>query len=121
MKQIKEYSMLTLKFLGFLIGGSIIISILYYFLFSSKIVNVLSILYLLFVFFFFGLKVGKKTESKGFIAGLKIGILLLLCLLLINIIFYRSSFSFIRILFYVLYLLASVFGATIGINTKKEE
>lgn len=112
--------MSILKFLGFLVGGSIVISLLYYLLFSSKIVNVLTFIYMVMVFFFFGFHTGKKAENRGFLAGLKIGILLLLVLLLFNLCFYQTGFKIIRIIYYMVLIFASVVGATLGINRKKE-
>lgn len=120
MKYVKDYGMTILKFLGFLIGGSVVISLLYYLLFSTKVVNVFTFLYMVVVFFLFGFKTGKKTENRGFLAGLKIGFLLLLVLLLFNLVFYQTGFKLIRVIYYMVLLFASVVGATLGINKKKE-
>lgn len=120
MKYVKEYGILLLKFLGFLLGGSLIISVLYYFLISSKVVQVLSMVYLVLLFFVFGFRSGKKTEAKGFLAGLKVGALFLALLFLLNLILNQFQMHWITLLFYVVLLLASVLGATLGINTKKE-
>lgn len=114
------YGLSLLKFLGFLLGGSIVISILYYFLFSTKFVNVLSFVYMVFVFFLFGYKAGKKTENRGFLAGIKIGLLLLLVLILFNLLFFQTKFQIIRVIYYMVLVFASVVGSTIGINRKKE-
>lgn len=120
MKYVKDYGMTILKFLGFLIGGSVVISLLYYLLFSTKVVNVLTFLYMVALFFLFGFKTGKRTENRGFLAGLKIGFLLLLVLLLFNLVFYQTGFKLIRVIYYMVLLFASVIGATLGINRKKE-
>ncbi len=120
MKLVKEYGMTFLKFLGFLLGGSLVISILYYFFFSSKVVTILGMIYLIILFLLFGFKAGKRTEAKGFVAGLKMGLFLVVSLFLINLIFYHSGFKFVRIIYYFILLFSSILGATIGINTKKE-
>ena len=120
MKYLKEYGILLAKFLGFLIGGSLIISVLYYFLIPSKVVQVLSMIYLTLVFFVFGFKTGKKAEAKGFLAGLKIGGIFLFVLLLLNLFLHHFQFHLLTLLFYFVLLLASILGATLGINTKKE-
>lgn len=120
MKDLKEYGILALQFLLFLLGGSILISVGYYFLFSSKVVMALGTVYLLLIFLIFGFKSGKKTEAKGFIAGLKIGFFFLLLLLLVNLLFYRSGFTFLRFIYYFILLFSSVIGAMAGINSKKE-
>lgn len=120
MKYLKEYGITLLKFLGFLIGGSIIISIMYYLLFSSKVVNVLAFIYMIIVFFVFGLKAGKKATNRGFLAGLKIGFLLLSVLLLFNLIIYQTGFNVTRVIYYMVLIFASVIASTIGINRKQE-
>ncbi len=120
MKYVKEYGITLLKFLAFLMGGSIILSIFYYLLFSTKVTNIFLFLYMIILFLAFGYKMGKKAENRGFIAGLKIGLLLLLILIVFNLIVYQTGFSYIRIIFYLVLLFASVVGATIGINRKKE-
>lgn len=120
MKYLKDYGMTLLKFLGFLIGGSLIISLFYYLLFSTKVVNIVSFVYMTLLFFTFGYKTGTKAENRGFVAGLKIGLLLLLVLIFFNLIFYQTSFKLIRVIYYLVLLFASVVGATIGINRKKE-
>lgn len=120
MKYVKYYGLTLLKFLGFLLGGSVFLSLLYYLLLPTKVVNVLSYLYILIVFLAFGYKMGKHTENRGFLEGLKIGFLLLLILFFFNLLLFQTGFQMIRILYYLSLLFASVVGATIGINQKKE-
>lgn len=120
MKYVKEYGITLLQFLGFLLGGSIVLSIFYYLLFSTKVTNVFSFVYMVFVFFLFGYKSGKIAENRGFIAGLKIGLLLLLVLFLLNVCIYQTGFQIIREIYYMVLIFSSVVGATIGINRKKE-
>lgn len=120
MKYVKYYGITLLKFLGFLLGGSLILSLLYYLLLPTKIVNVFSFIYMILVFFVFGFKSGKQTENRGFIAGIKIGFLFLFTLFLFNLIVYQAEFGITRIFYYFSLLVASVIGATIGINQKKE-
>ncbi len=120
MKYVKEYGILLAKFFGFLLGGSLLISILYYFLISSKVVQVMSVVYLVILFFVFGFRSGKKTEAKGFLAGLKVGTLFLTLLFLFHLFFHQFHFVWTTFLFYAVLLLACVLGATLGINTKKE-
>ncbi len=120
MKYIKEYGILLLKFLGFLIGGSLFVSVLYYFLMPTKVVKVISIIYMLLLFLLFGFKAGKQTEAKGFLAGLKIGSLFLFLLFLLSLFLNRFEIHFFTFLYYGILLLSSVFGSMLGINTKKE-
>ncbi len=120
MKYLKEYGLTLLKFLGFLIVGSVVLSLFYYIFLPTKIITVFSFLYMILIFFVFGFKVGKKALNRGFLAGLKMGILLLIVLIVFNLFFYQTSFKVIRIIYYMILLFACVVGSTLGINTKKE-
>lgn len=120
MKYVKEYGMLLLKFLGFLMGGSVVLSLFYYLLLPSKVTNIFMFSYMTIVFLVFGYARGKKIENRGFIEGLKIGFLFLILLLFFNLIIYQTEFKIIRIIYYMVLVFASVVGATIGINRKKE-
>lgn len=72
------------------------------------------------VFFFFGFHAGKKVENRGFLAGLKTGVFLLFILILFNVCIYQTGFKIIRVIYYMVLIFASVLGATLGINRKKE-
>lgn len=120
MKCAKEYGILLLKFLGFLVGGSIVLSLFYYLLLPSKVVNVFMFSYIILVFFIFGYLREKKVENRGLLEGLKIGFLFLILLLFFNLVIYQTGFKIVRIIYYMVLVFASVVGATIGINRKKE-
>ena len=60
---------------------------------------------------------GKKSTQKGYIEGLKYGIIWILILLAVNLItknFYTTS-----ILYYIIILLVSIISGVLGINRKK--
>lgn len=118
MKSIQKYGILLGKFIAFLLGGSIIISVLYYFLVSSKVVSVLSFIYLILLFFIFGIMEGKKANAKGFLVGLKTGLLFIAILFFIH--FFFANFKLMTLFYYLLLLFASILGSTIGINTKHD-
>ena len=59
---------------------------------------------------------GKNTVKKGYLEGIKYGLFIVVILFLITVIFEDISVS--NFLTYVLYLLASIFGSTLGINKK---
>ena len=120
MKYVKEYGILLLKFFGFLVGGSIMVSVLYYFLMPTKVVKIISFVYMLLLFLGFGFKAGKETEAKGFLAGLKIGGIFLLLEFLMSLFLNRFEIHLFTFLYYGLLLLSSVFGSMLGINTKNE-
>ena len=62
-------------------------------------------------------KLGKKSNNKGYIEGLKYGILFILLLLIFNLI--SKSLSIYTILYMIILLLVSTFSSILGINKKK--
>ena len=104
-----------LKYLGyytlFLITLVFITSLLNLIGVNSTITNLLIFIFNISLFFIFGLKNGKKASNKGYLAGLKVGGLFLLVLIII------SLFTFI---YYLVLILASTLGGSLGINKKSE-
>ena len=71
------------------------------------------------IFGFIGLQFGRATTKKGYLEGLKIGGSLIIILIVINLLFYRTGFSLERFIYYVVLILSSTLGSMIGINRKK--
>lgn len=117
---LKKYSILIGKFIGFFLAGSILLSIMEYFFLNSKITHIFGLIYLIILFLLLSFKEAKKSSSRGIITGFKTGGLLIFILLFFNLIFFQSHFKFLRLLYYLILLFASLLGAIIGINTKKE-
>ena len=87
---------------------------------SFKTTSILFIIFMIILFLIIGYKYGKLADKKGYIEGLKIGFSLILVLLFINLVFYNSDFSLERIIYYLILILASIFGSMIGINRKEK-
>ena len=68
-------------------------------------------------FFFLGFKNGKVSKSKGYLAGLKMGLGFVMILVIFNLIFIRS-FKVSLLIYYLLLLMSSVLGGMFGINRK---
>lgn len=121
MKILLKYLKLGGIFLGVIIITSLIMGLLNLIGLSSKITSVLNIIAMILLFLIFGIIEGINTTKKGFLAGFKIGLYFLALLFIINIIMFQSSFGISRIVYYLILLFCSVFGAMIGINRKKKE
>ena len=113
-----------LKYLGyysvFIILLTFICSLLNLIGVNSTITNLMIFVFNILVFFIFGFKSGKKASNKGYIAGLKIGGLFLLILIIINLFTTLEFFNITTIIYYVLLILSSTFGGSIGINKKED-
>jgi len=119
MKQLKFYSKQLGIFLLSTIIMSLLLSILGYFnLLGNKGCHIFSIIFLLILNTILGILCGKQAETKGYLEGLKMGALIILMLLFINVIFFGSAFTIGRIIYYLLLLLVCTIGSMIGINKK---
>lgn len=85
---------------------------------NSTITNLIIFIFNVLAFFLLGIKSGTKASSKGYIAGLKISLLLLVVLIIINIFTSNKLFSLSTIIYYIILLLSGVFGGMLGINKK---
>ena len=119
MKTLKIYGKTIGKFLAFLILLSGILAFFHTFnILYSKSTDAIIMIGMILTLFFIGFAYGKKAEKKGYIEGLKIGGCLIFLMVIINLIFYQTGFSFERILYYSVLILSSTLGSMIGINKK---
>ena len=113
-----------LKYLGyytlFLITIVFITSLLNLIGVNSTITNLLIFIFNISLFFIFGLKNGKKASNKGYLAGLKVGGLFLLVLIIISLFTSKNIFSLSTLIYYLVLILASTLGGSLGINKKSE-
>ena len=70
------------------------------------------------IFFIGGLDIGKKSNSKGYINGLKLSLLVIIMTLITSLIF--NNFTFTRIIYYIITTICITFGSMIGINNIKK-
>ena len=65
------------------------------------------------------IKMGKHSINKGWLEGLKFGILLSIIVLLFNLLGLGNAFSLSNILSYFVIIISSIIGSMIGINLRK--
>lgn len=113
-----------LKYLGyyaiFIILLTFICSLLNLIGVNSTITNLMIFIFNILAFFIFGFKSGKKANNKGYIAGLTIGGLFLLILIIINLFSARAFLNITTIIYYIVLLLSSTLGGSLGINKKED-
>ena len=98
---------------------SILINIFYYFdVINNNLINYLKMFLTITIFFVGGIYIGKKSESKGYINGLKLSLIIVLFFFTISIIFNNYKVS--RIIYYLITTTCITFGSMIGINNNKE-
>lgn len=90
-------------------------------IFSYKIVVIFKIIIPILSIFIGGLVMGKKSTNKGWLEGIKYGIIFIVILCIMNYLILRTGFKIQDLIYYLIITLASSFGSIIGINYKKEK
>ncbi len=102
-------------FLSFIISYLILTLLSYFNIINNKLLSILEIIISLTIMFIGGFLIGKKTNNKGWLEGLKIGLFFIILLFILNLIFVRE-FNFKSIIYYLILLISSSFGGMIGIS-----
>ena len=107
-----------LSFFIIILVGTMLITLFNYFnLLPSNIISILKLLLPLTAIFISSYRLGKQSERKGYIEGLKLGIIIILiCLAIILLL---DKFTVKSLLYYFILLLTSILSSMIGINRKK--
>ncbi|MBE6144383.1 MAG: TIGR04086 family membrane protein [Firmicutes bacterium] len=122
MNYLKLLGKSLLYIVSILLTSTIIITILNYFnIFGSKLATLFKIIIPVISMFVGGFIIGKNTKSKGWLEGLKLGIIVIIILLMINLIILKPKWELRNIIFYLILIISTIFGSMIGINKKIEE
>ena len=120
MNYLKTVGVSFLFSLGCLFLFTFLVTILNYFnIFNSNLVSILCIIIPVLSLFVGGFVVGKRSRKKGWLEGLKYGIIFLIILALFNYLGLQNSFVLKNLFYYGILLIASIFGSMFGINFKK--
>lgn len=66
-----------------------------------------------------GIVMGRNSTKKGWLEGLKLGLLVSLLIMLFNMLGLRNSFKISNLLFYTILTFSSIVGSMIGISMKR--
>ncbi|NLM63476.1 MAG: TIGR04086 family membrane protein [Mollicutes bacterium] len=88
---------------------------------GPKTVAVLKIIIPILAFIIGGFMIGKRSVAKGWMAGLKIGLIFLVILILFNFLGLNHKFKIFDLIYYLILLTSSMFGSIIGINKKSDD
>lgn len=104
--------------LGIILGGTIILTIFNYFNILNGIFLIICAYLIPIIAIFIGsFLIGRTTNKKGYLEGIKYGGIWVISLLLVSIIL--RIFTLYSFILYTLILLSSIGGAILGINLKK--
>lgn len=102
-------------------GGAIITTLLEYFTNNTQVlINILKIITILLSIFIPTFILGRNSERKGYLEGLKYGAILIVLSLILNIIF-KTKFNFDIIIYFIIMLVSAMLGSMMGINFKKNK
>ena len=91
----------------------------YFNIFSDKVMSIVKIIIPIIGLLIGGFYIGKRTNKKGFLEGLKLGLIFSLLLIIFNILVLNNSFKLKYLLFYLILIASSILGSMIGINKKR--
>jgi len=101
--------------------STFITTILHYFnVIGGNLMSVLKLVIPILALFYGGIYIGKNSMKKGYIEGIKLGVLFSLILLIISF-FIPDTIKFInQIIYFLIILGSSMFGGMLGINRVKK-
>lgn len=85
---------------------------------SESFITILIMIINLLNFIMLGFSYSKNKESKGYLQGIKIGLLELLFINILSLIIYGFYFNLSKLIYYIILLTGSIIGAIFGINKK---
>lgn len=100
-----------------LIGTTILTILNYFNILNGTPLKTLMLLIPVIGVFIGSFLIGKTSNQKGYIEGLKYGIIWIISLLIINLI--TKNFTITSIIYYIILILISIFAGVLGINKKK--
>ena len=121
MKYLKNLGFSFLYIIASILIITFIITILNYFnIISDKVISIFKILIPVISLFIGGFYIGKRSTNKGYLEGLKLGLLFSIFLLIFNFLALSNSFKLKYLLFYLIIIVSSILGSMIGININKK-
>ena len=103
-----------------LIVSTIIITILNYFgILNGNILKLILNIIIILSLFIGGYLTGTKSSKKGYLEGIKFGIVIIALILLLNLLIFKNKFSLISFLYYPSLLITSTLGSMLGIQKRK--
>ena len=121
MKYLKKLAFSFIYTISSILVLTLIITILNYFnIINDKIISIFKILIPIISLFIGGYYIGKKSNNKGYLEGLKLGLIFSIFLIIFNFLAFDNSFKIKYLLFYLIIISSSILGSMIGINKRKK-
>lgn len=106
-------------FIGILVTTIIITLLNYFGILNGTFLKVVSIITIILSLFIGGFLSGSKANKKGYLEGIKFGLVMIVIILILNLLVFRNEFNLINILYYISLLFSSMIGGMMGIARKR--
>ena len=111
--------------IGYILGISFVLTFLitlfsYFNILGEKATNTLLLLSTIISIIIGGIIIGKNSNKKGFIEGLKLGLIITILFLLFGYLGIKYNYKLNDIIYYLILVTSSTLGSMIGINKKKK-
>lgn len=121
-----NYLINCVKPLLYTIGGILILTFIvtllnYFNAINYEVVTISKIVIPILSLFIGGFLIGRKSLSKGWLAGLKLSLIFLFLLLLFNYFGLDSKVEITDLIYYLILTISTMLGSMVGINIKKIE
>lgn len=122
MNTIKKYAKNLAISFSLILLFSFFVNILNYFdLINQNIYKTIIIILTSISIFIGSFLLGKESNKKGYLEGLKFGTIAILIMLIISYLAFEPKISLSTIIYYLILIITSSIGSMFGINKKKEE
>lgn len=120
MNYLKNLGVSLLFIISFILGLTFIGTLFNYIgLFNNTLIKIIKVIIPVLSMFIGGFVIGKKQGKKGWLEGLKLSLIFLAILTLFNYLGLNSSFSLKSGIYYIILIVATIFGSIIGVNRFK--
>lgn len=90
----------------------------YFGLISYKVVNIIKFIILILSIFLGSFVLGRNSNTKGWLEGLKLGLILTIIFILFNYLAFGIIFSIKHFIYFIIIIGTSILGSILGINKK---
>lgn len=105
-----------------IIVSTFLVTTLNYFnIIGSKLLTIFKILIILSSMFTGGIIIGKNSKQKGWLEGIKLGLIVTVILVLFKYLGLNQKFLITNIIYYIILIISCTLGSMIGINKKKND
>lgn len=105
-----------------LLISTLFITLFHYFnIIGKKFVSILEIVVPILTLFIGGFLIGKTSEKKGWLEGLKLAFIFLILMILFNYLGLRNHLEIKNLIYYLILVISSMFGSMIGINKNNQK